>query len=220
MEKSELQTTVPEKLFEAFQNEVGKKVDMSEFMGSWVYNPGYPLIHVTVDDDRKHATIKQKRFLRNDPNHEDETLYQVPINFASDKENSDFRDTSPYDILKEEKLKIKFSEPVDWVIFNVQQTGELVQFISCLLMYSLKHYSPLKTPRSRSFCLNCYYYLIVFFKGYYRVTYDEATWNAIANGLHNSHSNIHVLNRAQVFVLYANKLMSTISEIVFFFLFY
>lgn len=124
MENSALLTTVPEKLFKAFQNEVGNEVNISEFMGSWVYNPGYPLITVTVNDDRKSATIKQKRFLRNIANHEDATLYQVPINFASDKENTNFEDTSRSTILKKDEETIAFSEPVDWVIFNVQQTGE------------------------------------------------------------------------------------------------
>lgn len=35
--------------------------------------------------------------------------------------------------------------------------------------------------------------------GYYRVDYDDQTWSALAEALNKSHTDIHVLNRAQVF---------------------
>lgn len=49
---------------------------------------------------------------------------------------------------------------------------------------------------------NVYHWCVTIIKfpliGYYRVNYDEETWSAIAKILHNSHSNVHVVNRAQV----------------------
>lgn len=40
--------------------------------------------------------------------------------------------------------------------------------------------------------------IIILFKGYYRVNYDDATWAAIDKVLYDSPTTIHVLNRAQV----------------------
>lgn len=44
--------------------------------------------------------------------------------------------------------------------------------------------------------------IINFFIGYYRVNYDDATWAAIDKVLYDSHTDIHVLNRAQVINTY------------------
>lgn len=120
---SALQTSVPEKLFAAFQNEVGNNVNTTDFMGSWVYQAGYPLLTVNFSSDRKSATITQKRYLRNKVNHEDETLWKIPITYASDRDNSDFSSTKPITVLSTETMQIDFKNPIDWIVFNVQQTG-------------------------------------------------------------------------------------------------
>lgn len=123
-----MQTGLPEKLFAAFQKEVdkdvdGRKYDIADAMHSWIFKAGYPLITVEVDSERKTATISQKRFLRNKPEHDDKTLWKVPITFATNQKNADFDSTLPNAILDKESMQIDFGEPIDWVILNVQQTG-------------------------------------------------------------------------------------------------
>lgn len=153
---SAYKTAKPEQLFAAFEKIVGGGEDVTEFMKSWVYTAGYPLVTVKMAEDRKGVEVTQSRFLRNKADHHDKTLYQIPITFATNKQNTNFTDTKRNTIMKKEKLVIELAEPADWIILNVQQTG------------------------------------------YYRVNYDDGIWSAISNGLHNSHSDIHVLNRAQV----------------------
>lgn len=121
---SALQTGVPEKLYAAFQGVIGSEYNVTELMDAWVYKPGYPLITAAVANDRKRVVITQKRYLQNNPNQEDKTLWHVPITYATDKVNNDFADTKPTKILSNESFEIEFKEPIDWIILNVQQTGK------------------------------------------------------------------------------------------------
>lgn len=114
---------VPETLYAAFQSEVGNDYNVTEVMGSWVSQPGYPIINVKVSNDRKNIAVTQKRFLENNPNHQDKTLWNVPLTYASSKENGNFSDTKPIALLSNHSLEINLREPVDWIVFNVQQTG-------------------------------------------------------------------------------------------------
>lgn len=148
-------------------------------MGRWITQPGFPILNVNVANDRKRIVVTQNRFIQNNPNHQDKTLWSVPLTYASSKENADFTITKPITLLTNKSLEINLKEPVDWIIFNVQQTGIVVlnfmRWIQWIPVYFLM------------ICL-----------GYYRVNYDDKTWSAIANILHKSHKSIHVLNRAQV----------------------
>lgn len=92
-------------------------------MSSWVLQPGFPVLNVNVASDRKHIEITQKRFLRNNPNHQDKTLWNIPLTYATDKENSDFSFTKPMAMLSNGSLQVDLKEPIDWIIFNVQQSG-------------------------------------------------------------------------------------------------
>lgn len=120
---SALTAAVPERLYEAFQKEVGSDLNIAETWGSWVTQPGYPVLNVTLSSDRKHISITQKRFLRNDRSHPTKSLWKVPLTYASDKQNSDFSYTKPIAILSDESMEIELKQPVDWIIFNVQQSG-------------------------------------------------------------------------------------------------
>lgn len=103
---------------------VGTDFNVTELMDAWVYQPGYPVITATIASDRKRVVITQKRFLQNSPNHQDKTLWNVPITYATNKVNNDFTDTKPVRILSNESLEIEFKEPFDWIVFNVQETGK------------------------------------------------------------------------------------------------
>lgn len=128
-----MSTSVPEKLYAAFQEAIGNDFNVTDVLGSWVSQPGYPVLFVNVSSDRKSAEITQRRFLRNKPTHNDDTLWHVPITYATDKTNADFSSTKTTAALKSESLKIDLGEAVEWLILNVQQTGELNNSISIII---------------------------------------------------------------------------------------
>lgn len=127
---SALSTSLPEKLYAAFQNEVGQNgLNITDFLSGWVQQPGYPVLNVNVSSDRQSVTITQRRFLRNNPDHQDDTLWHIPITYASDKQNTDFSATkaSVYLTHFNESLQIELGEAIQWIVFNVQQTGKCVR---------------------------------------------------------------------------------------------
>lgn len=126
---SALQTGVPEKLLAAFQKEIGNDFNVTDVLNGWIVQPGYPVLHVNVTSDRQHIVLTQKRFLQTNPNHQDNTQWNVPITYASNRNNTDFIDTKPVNILSHNCLNINLKEPIDWIIFNVQQTGNSLFFL-------------------------------------------------------------------------------------------
>lgn len=126
IENSALQTGIPEKLYAAFQKEVGIDFNVTELMSDWILQPGYPVLNVNVTND--HIVLSQKRFLQNNPNHQDKTLWKIPITYASNYENMGFISTKPVIVLSEKNLKIDLKKPIDWIIFNVQQSGEALSY--------------------------------------------------------------------------------------------
>lgn len=120
---SALKTVTPENLYAALQTQVGDHFNVAEVFNGWVIQPGYPIISVQVSSDRKYVEIRQNRFLQNDTIHHDKTQWTVPLNWASDKRNSDFTYSKPMAILRNSSMEIEFDEPIDWIIFNVQQSG-------------------------------------------------------------------------------------------------
>lgn len=112
-------------LFDALQNEVNDELNIEAFMNAWVYKAGYPLVNVKLNNDNS-ITITQKRFLRNNMNHDNETLYSIPITYATNKFNTDFTNTQPLQnshILNNDSMSIELDEHFDWIVLNVQQTG-------------------------------------------------------------------------------------------------
>lgn len=121
---------MPEKLYLALQGELSDSTNISHIMSSWINQIGYPLVEINVDNNRKQIQIKQKRFLMNNPNHNDQTQWEIPINYATNKENQHFNNTATKFILSATKnftdnqITLNLGEEIDWIIFNVQQTGE------------------------------------------------------------------------------------------------
>lgn len=117
-----MQTGRPEKLYAAFQKEVGNRFNVTEMMSGWILQPGYPVLNVNATSDR--IVITQKRFLQHHPNHQDKSLWKIPITYASKHANTDFVDTKPVIVLSDKSLIIDVKKPIDWIIFNVQQSGK------------------------------------------------------------------------------------------------
>lgn len=92
-------------------------------MSGWIAQPGYPVLNVNVLSDRKTVVISQRKFLRNNADHEDKTLWHIPITYASDKQNIEFNETKAEKFIGVDSLKIVLDEAIEWIVFNVQQTG-------------------------------------------------------------------------------------------------
>lgn len=118
-----MSTAVPSTLFTAFQNEVQNDQNVTEFMSGWIAQPGYPVLNVNVSSDRKTVVISQRKFLRNDADHHDDTLWQIPLTYASDKHNIAFNETKAITFVAKESVTIKLEEAIEWIVFNVQETG-------------------------------------------------------------------------------------------------
>lgn len=93
-------------------------------MSCWVSQPGYPVLFVKVEKDRKLVEITQTRFLHTNPNHQDQTQWNIPITYASDKINTEFSNTKPFIIFTNKSLQIELNDTIDWIVFNVKQSGE------------------------------------------------------------------------------------------------
>lgn len=131
-----MKTAVPGTLYAAFQTAVKNEFNVSEILDGWLTQAGYPVISVHVSSDRKQIEVRQNRYLRNDTIHHDKTQWKVPLNWASNVENSDFSYSKPMIILKNSSLKIHLNEPIDWIVFNVQHSG---RWISNLILFQFVH---------------------------------------------------------------------------------
>lgn len=173
----------PENLYAALQTQAGSDFNFAEVFNGWVIQAGHPIISVRVSSDRKFVEIRQNRFLRNDTIHHDRTQWVVPLNWASNRQNSDFAYSKPMAILRNSSMKIELDEPIDWIVFNVQQAGKMDALFSfsLLIFYTFDN--------------KIYPFNVI---GFYRVNYDDETWSAIARILQQSPSSVHVFNRAQV----------------------
>lgn len=114
---------VAQNLYAAFQAEAGNDYNVTAIMDGWLTQRGYPVVDVKVAKDRKRIAVTQKRFLTSNPNHHDKTVWNVPLTYASNKENTQFSNTKPTAILSNSSMEIVLSEPIDWIVFNVQETG-------------------------------------------------------------------------------------------------
>lgn len=116
---------MPEKLFSAFQKQA-PNVDIAAVLGAYTTLPGYPVINIDVQSNRRDVHITQRRFLLRDKDHKDESKWDVPLSYATTIENQNFSSTKNQFLLpsKSKVLEINFLEKIDWIVFNVQQTGE------------------------------------------------------------------------------------------------
>lgn len=112
-------------------------------------------------------------------NNTKEPLWWIPITYTS-KSNADFKTTKPVEWMKGTKtllLNRTNIPPNDWVIFNIQQTGNT---------FSKNH----RFPASNN----------VVFPGFFRVNYDKRNWKMIIDHLNdpNHFEEISIPNRAQI----------------------
>ncbi|XP_067625622.1 membrane alanyl aminopeptidase-like isoform X2 [Eurosta solidaginis] len=127
LKKNQYKNTVPANLFKVwFEHwpEDTKQFAEAVFNG-FTKQVGYPLITVKLSDDKKFYSIKQERFLLRDQEISDTSLlYTVPLSYTTSNAKN-FRATAPKFYLNPSKSEEKFSldSKVEWVIFNIQQSG-------------------------------------------------------------------------------------------------
>lgn len=91
-------------------------------MDTWTTQPGYPVVHICIENNI--TTVKQKRFFmkRQKDNSINSTWY-IPITWTS-IENGNYNNTTPKQwlIKKEDEINLG-GNTNDVFIFNIQQTG-------------------------------------------------------------------------------------------------
>lgn len=96
-------------------------------MDTWTSQSGYPVVTVDVHANRTQLVISQKRFLLHNKNHTDNTRWNIPLNYATTVHNSNFNSTKTSFMLSQRAgatITIDMKPEVDWIVFNVQQTGQ------------------------------------------------------------------------------------------------
>lgn len=110
------------------------EVDIAAVLGSYTTQSGYPVINVEVQENRRDVRITQRRFLLHNKDHSDESKWEVPLSYATSFENREFQSTKNTFLLQSKvpALDINLLEKIDWIVFNVQQTGEFTAHIEHL----------------------------------------------------------------------------------------
>lgn len=88
-----------------------------QIFSSWADLPGYPLVTATANGNLLH--VSQKRFLRDEEDHNDKTLYTIPITFATENSES----LVPAFYLNSTEHAFVLPNPYKFYILNVQQAG-------------------------------------------------------------------------------------------------
>lgn len=118
LKKQEYKTSRPEDLFQSLE---AVHATITDFMKPWTTQSGYPLVTVTGSNDG--FSLTQQRFLLNNMAHDDQTLWPVPVTYASKAE--DFANTQPVAIMTGSSHKITVTNPSElpYFILNNQQVG-------------------------------------------------------------------------------------------------
>lgn len=108
------------------QSQVDSEIDLNitQIMNNWITQKGYPVLYVEMNEKRTLAYFTQKRFLDN-ATRIDNSKWEIPISYAHSTENVDFSNTRPSSIFRSDSREhvINFEKEIDWLIVNVQQTG-------------------------------------------------------------------------------------------------
>jgi len=113
----------PEDLYKALQTQI-KKAGLSDnittILNTWTTQSGYPVVHVSVNKDT--VILKQERFFleKNIPKNFADTLWHIPITWASIGNSSEHNNTAPklWMTMKEARFKSN-----SLFTLNVKQSG-------------------------------------------------------------------------------------------------
>lgn len=100
--------------------------NIADILNTWTTQSGYPVITVSRHADNRTWTINQRRFILKNKNHTDQSKWEIPLNYVSQNDHSFSSTASLFMFEREnENMVIETRPQNDWIIFNVQQTGEL-----------------------------------------------------------------------------------------------
>lgn len=124
---SEFTSSTPLKLYHALQTQSGN-VNIAGLMDPWTTQAGYPVVYVErVNGIANQLSLRQERFYLKEraTAENDKELWEIPLSYAqSNGDNQQFHATGPQVTLSQKQATVNVSESADWVLFNVQQTGE------------------------------------------------------------------------------------------------
>lgn len=128
-------------MYKAFQDVIADNENVIEFMKTWVENAGYPVVNVHVSSDRRKLKISQNRFLLNSngSGSQDGKLWIIPITFTTNNHNTNFSNTKPTMYLSSKEKIIDLESSIEWIVFNVQQTGKEYREWTKFLILSVRN---------------------------------------------------------------------------------
>lgn len=123
-------------------NVAANTLDVSAFLNTWTTQAGYPVVTVTRGEDKKVLTISQKRFLLKNPSHNDQTRWEIKLNYATSQQNNFGVTQSSQSLLQNQtSITVTLPSEADWVIFNIQQTGKF-KYLETSFINSTRRTSP------------------------------------------------------------------------------
>ncbi|XP_032687648.1 putative aminopeptidase-2 [Odontomachus brunneus] len=127
LNKQKYSVSIPQDLYEQIQKQIdlkGRKENIQEILDTWTTQPGYPVVHVDIQDEV--ITFKQERFfLKTKEGYYDDNIWHIPITIVTFF-TPDYKNTTPRAWFTEKEMEIKspdsfFDSKV--LIINVQQSG-------------------------------------------------------------------------------------------------
>nr|ADZ05467.1 aminopeptidase N2 [Cnaphalocrocis medinalis] len=117
----------PEDLYRAFKAAVTEdgiigNVDIEAFLNTWVDQPGYPVLSVSVDTNSGLVSLKQDRFYLSATATPTDETWPLPLTYTTSR-NPDWENLTPSEVMLGKTHQIPIEPGYDWVIFNVQQQG-------------------------------------------------------------------------------------------------
>lgn len=120
-------------LWNALSEASGK--DVSSTMDGWIKQTGYPVVIVHEDriaNGKRHLTLLQQRYLESGKKKDDETIWQLPIAYITNKSSE------PVTLLMSSRTQtIEIDEDIEWIKFNPNQTS------FCRVQYPKQYYDKL-----------------------------------------------------------------------------
>ncbi|XP_012524023.2 uncharacterized protein LOC105829586 [Monomorium pharaonis] len=126
LEKRKNDVATPEHLYASLQQKIKEKElndEIKDILDTWTTQSGYPVVSVTVKKDS--IILQQKQFfLKDDESNSDDTIWHIPITWASIQNKLEYFNTTPKFWLIEKKQNKTIENPSDsLLIFNIQQSG-------------------------------------------------------------------------------------------------
>ncbi|KAL6443889.1 hypothetical protein ACFW04_001722 [Cataglyphis niger] len=126
LSKRKYNVTTPEDLYAAIQTQAtkeGLKDNITAILDTWLNQPGYPVLHVDINENT--IILRQERFFfKQDEMKRENNSYtwHIPITWALVHNNSDYFNTKPKFWLTKDEMKINKSSNL-LLTFNNQQSG-------------------------------------------------------------------------------------------------